>query len=84
MRELAKSRYSFGHGIAAWINRLLPAWLRWLDECDDHGYHCSQAISKAFRDAGLDLCPDLPDWATFPGDLARSPALRNLERLELD
>ena len=83
MQKLVKERYSFLHGIAAFLLRRLPKRLRkWFNfECDRYGYHCSQAISKAYRSAGFDLCPFIPDWATTPGDLARS-RLQNLGRLE--
>ena len=84
MLELIKERYSFLHGIAAFLLRRIPKRLRkWFNfECDHHGYHCSQAISKAYREAGFDLCSRRPDWATAPGDLARSPSLRLIGRLD--
>jgi len=76
--------YSLWHGVAAFLLRRIPKRLRKLFrfECDHHGYHCSQSISKAYRDAGFDLCPGRPDWATTPGDLAKSKRLKNLGQLE--
>ena len=84
MRKLVKERYSFLHGIAAFLLRRIPKRLRkWFRfECDHHGYNCSQAISKVYRVAGFDLRSDLADWATTPGDLAKSKRLQNLGRLE--
>ena len=77
MQKLVKERYSFLHGIAAFLLRRLPQVMR-SGECDHHGYHCSQAISKAYRAAGFDLCPFIPDWATTPGDLAALAADRTI------
>jgi len=37
---------------------------------------CSQAVAWAYRVAGLDPTPNLPDRLTEPGDLARSPIFR--------
>ena len=84
MKEPVKERYSFLHGIVAFLLRRIPKRLRkWFNfECDHHGYHCSQAISKAYRLACFDLRYGLADWATTPGDLARSPRLQKLGRLE--
>ena len=81
MYRILGSPYSFWHGIAAWLLRRLPEFVR-SKECDHHGYHCSQAISKAYRVAMFDLRPDLSDWATTPGDLAASQRLRLIGRLE--
>ena len=87
MREIVDEPYSWWHAVAAFLLRRIPKRPLWLHrlfrfECDHHGYHCSQAISKAYRAAGFDLCPFIPDWATTPGDLSRSPRLRNVGRLE--
>lgn len=38
----------------------------------DRQLFCSEAVSRAYRLAGVDLVPELPDEATEPGDLARS------------
>ena len=84
MQKLVKERYSFLHGIAAWMLRRIPKRLRkWFNfECDRYGYHCSQSISKAYRSASFDLRYGLADWATTPGDLAKSRRLRPIGRLE--
>lgn len=37
---------------------------------------CSQAVAWAYRLAGVDPAPNLPDRLTEPGDLARSPLFR--------
>lgn len=37
-----------------------------------HAPFCSQAIARAYRTAGVDVVPNLSDWATEPGHLARS------------
>lgn len=37
---------------------------------------CSQAVAWAYRAAGIDPAPNLPDRLTEPGDLARSPLFR--------
>lgn len=37
---------------------------------------CSQAVAWAYRAAGVDPAPNLPDRLTEPGDLARSPLFR--------
>ena len=81
MYRILGSPYSFWHGIAAWLLRRLPQVMR-SRECDHHGYHCSQAVSKAYREAEFDLRPGLPDWATTPGDLAKSFRLRLAGRLK--
>jgi hypothetical protein len=57
-------------------------WLRMLvapnqdDQANGHHPHCSAAVSAAYRAAGLDLVPNLPDYLTEPGDLARSALLQ--------
>jgi hypothetical protein len=75
MQALLSERYSFWHCVEAFLLRRLPKFVR-KKECDHHGYHCSQAVSKAYRSAGLDLCPGVADWATTPGDLAVSKRLK--------
>jgi hypothetical protein len=49
-----------------------PAWAEerpgWLP-------FCSMAVSKSYRDVGVDLVPNLADRYTEPGDLARSALL---------
>ena len=90
MRSLMSERYSFLHGIAAWMRRCIPKrvrrlkWVRkWFCSESDHlGYNCSQAISKAYRESRFDLCQKIPDWATTPGDLARKKRLRFVGRLD--
>jgi hypothetical protein len=80
-KALLSEPYSFWHGIEAFLLRRLPRFLR-KKECDHHGYHCSQAVSKAYREAGYDLRPDLADWMTTPGDHAKSKRLHCLGTLE--
>ena len=81
MKNLLSEPYSFLHGIEAFLLRRLPGFLL-KKECDHHGYHCSQAVSNAYRSAYFDLCPGRADWATTPGDLAKSKWLHCLGRLE--
>jgi hypothetical protein len=80
-KALQSEPYSFWHGVEAFLLRRLPKFLR-KKECDHHGYHCSQAVSKAYREAGYDLRPDLADYMTTPGDLAKSKRLHCLGPLE--
>jgi hypothetical protein len=84
MIVLLDEPYSFRHGVAAFLYRRIPKWFRkrFRFECDHHGYHCSQAIATAYRLSGLNLCPKLPDWATTPGDLAKSKRLQRIGRME--
>jgi len=84
MKEAVKECYSFLHSIAAFLLRRIPKRLRkWFNfESDHHGYHCSQAISQAYRVSGFDLRHGLADWATPPGGLAKSKRLQHLGRLE--
>ena len=84
MQKAVNKRYSFLNGWWAFLLRRIPKRLRkWFNfECDHHGYHCSQAISQAYRSAGFDLRHGLADWATTPGDLAASRRLRLMGRLE--
>lgn len=83
MAEAIRERYSLWHAILAgaclafrWIFRPFRK------ECNRHGLHCSQAVSLAYRQAGLDPWPGGSDWATTPGHLADSPYFRNLGRLK--
>ncbi|MCC6624373.1 MAG: hypothetical protein IT385_24190 [Deltaproteobacteria bacterium] len=43
---------------------------------------CSELVAACYRDAGVDLVPDVPDGYTTPGDLERSPALERVGRLQ--
>jgi len=43
---------------------------------DSSAPFCSEAVSRAWRLAGVDLVPNLADRYTEPGDLARSAHLR--------
>jgi len=86
MKQLLSERYSFLNCIAAWFRRRIPKWFRLhflRSEVDHHGYHCSQAVATAYRIAGLDLCRH-PDWATTPGDLARSKRLTPATAIRLE
>lgn len=42
---------------------------------------CSELVSACYREAGIDLAPDVPDGYTTPGDLERSPSLVRVGRL---
>ncbi len=43
---------------------------------------CSELVAACFREAGVDLVPQIPDGYTTPGDLERSPELVRVGRLE--
>lgn len=59
---------------------LRPAWA---DERDSLLPFCSFAVSRAYREAGVDLVPNLACRYTEPGDLARSALLHFVGSLEL-
>ena len=42
---------------------------------------CSEFVSTAYRDAGVDLVPDVPDGFTTPADIERSALLTRVGRL---
>ena len=41
-----------------------------LKAAEKDGYICSELVSECYFDAGLNLIPSKPDYATVPGDLA--------------
>lgn len=45
---------------------------------------CSTTVAYAVRQAGVDLVHNLPDALTTPGDIARSAALTNIGRVDLE
>jgi hypothetical protein len=51
-------------------------WQPNYEENPDIYPHCSALVSMAYREIGIDLVPNLPDYRTEPGDLARSGLLR--------
>ena len=78
--DVATAKYSLFHAILAG-SRLCSR--RFRKECNRHGLHCSQAVSKAYREAGVDLCPAVIDLTTLPDHLALSPFLVGVGRLEI-
>lgn len=79
MRNAINSKYSVIHAIAAGLAFLIRPVQK---ECNRHGLHCSQAVSSAYRQAGLDPWPGGPDWATTPEHLTRSPVFEKIGPLE--
>lgn len=79
MRSLAGQRYGWRSLWRLCLRRLPGVRLVWPVSRDDaeNGSlpFCSQAVSRAWRRAGIDLVPNLSDAATEPSDLARSSAL---------
>ena len=51
---------------------------RYFDESEKHPPFCSEAVSIAYRTAGMDLCPKIPDRFIFPGDLVKSTYLERV------
>jgi hypothetical protein len=83
MTRLRQSpQYSYLHAAAAFLwSRISRPW-RPQQEADCYGLICSEAVPKAYRLAGLDLCLGVPDWATTPEHIAQSPRLKRMGRLE--
>ena len=42
---------------------------------------CSELVSTCYREAGVDLVPEVPDGYTTPADIERSPSLVRVGRL---
>lgn len=69
-------------GILRYAYRVVPKWLRWVlpsAQTDDLSYgnrFCSEFVSAHYRNAGVDLRPDLVDSETSPAELCASAALR--------
>jgi hypothetical protein len=64
-------------------------FVRWLssvdaEEREDMLPHCSGLVSRAFRSCSRDLCPNLPDHLTEPGDIGRSALLECQFTLEAE
>jgi len=45
---------------------------------------CSELVSACYREAGVDLAPEVPDGFTTPRDLERSPCLEEIGRITPD
>ena len=73
MREFVGVKYGWHHVIMAIVLRGVRAYGC---ECSKHPPFCSEAVSRAYRCAGVDLRPDIADRFTLPGDLAKSPYLQ--------
>jgi uncharacterized protein YycO len=58
-------------------NLLNWAWLRdSKPAANDLGkYFCSEAIATIYSRSGIDICPEVSDYATTPNDLSRSSVL---------
>ena len=79
-KEIAKpDRYGWG-AFRYCMRAHIPIWRRLFkpnyEEDTDIYPHCSALVSMAWRSQGLDLVPNLPDYKTEPGDLARSALLQ--------
>lgn len=81
MRRMTGRRYGWRAVLRVALSRA-PV-LRWLwpivtDDAANGTYppYCSQAVAWAWREAGHDPVPNLPDARTEPGDLARSLMFR--------
>jgi len=68
--------YGWCHVIASIVLRGVRAYGS--NECEHHPPFCSEAVSRAYRYAGIDLRPDIVDRFTLPGDLAGSPYLERV------
>lgn len=72
------------YGIKTYLTVALAVFLKLPPEKFKHGDfnkynpHCAALVSRAFRIAGLDLRPDLPDVLTLPRDLIKSKELMHL------
>ena len=77
MSEFVGTRYGWFHA----FNAIFLHFVRIYGsrECKKHPPFCSEAVSRAYRLAGLDLRPDIVDRFTLPVDLAKSPHLRRVD-----
>ena len=76
MSEYIGVEYGWKHIIEAVLLRFVRAYGS--RECRKHPPFCSETVSRAYRDAGIDLRPDIADRFTLPGDLAGSPYLEKI------
>ncbi len=76
MNEFVGVRYGWFHAVNTVFLRFLRIYGS--RECKRHPPFCSEAVSRAYRHAGLDLRPDIVDRFTLPVDLAKSPFLRRI------
>jgi len=72
MQDFVGVKYGWFHVILAIVLRFVRAYG---GKCENHPPFCSEAVSRAYRLAGCDLRPDMPDRFTRPQDLANSPFL---------
>lgn len=79
MERNIRTKYNWRSVLRAGFSFLLRPARR---ERNRHGLMCSQAVSLAYRQAGLDPCLGLPDAATLPRHLADSPFLGYVGTLE--
>lgn len=79
MFKAIREKYSILHAIGAGLAFMIRPTQK---ECNKHGLHCSQAVSMAYRIAGLDPWLGGADKCTAPEHLARSPIFENLGPLE--
>jgi len=80
MRDVAGRPYGWASVLWVGLRRLalvrpfVPPDIQ--DEANGRHPFCSMAVSRAYREGGIDLVPLLADRTTEPGDLARSAALQ--------
>jgi len=77
MSEFVGTRYGWFHAFNAIFLRFVRIYGS--RECRKRPPFCSEAVSRAYRNAGLDLRPDIVDRFTLPVDLAKSPYLRRVD-----
>ena len=70
MSKFIGTKYGWYHILSAVLLRFVRAYDSC--ECKKHPPFCSEAVSRAYRYAGVDLRPDIADRFTLPGDLAKS------------
>ena len=76
MSKFVGMEYGWCHIVSAVLLRFVRAYE--CRECKKHPPFCSEAVSRAYRNAGIDPRPDLADRFTLPGDLADSPYLEKI------
>lgn len=75
MEKFVGVKYGWWHAIWAVFGKRFSCRHR---ECERHTPFCSEAVSRAYREAGFDLRIDIADRFTFPKDLTLSPYLQHI------
>lgn len=83
LAEFIGKKYGFLTYVTALLSYCLKLSPEVLGHGDYHYYnpHCAALVSRAFRNAGLDLRPDISDVLTTPKDLIESTFLEYVGRL---